>query len=1809
VTDLIQGLYKMRNREESASFFKLSNEDQINFLLSMSMENISKLITFLHTQLQCESYLFAQKSIDLKRHWPMEVETALNDVLYEKDTENVTQEDESKRNVIVDKNHVKDLESFLIKNEVVIASKSDEILCEVMTKSFQSQEALWKQVPLLESITQALTAVNFQLLCGHYVFLRLKLRSIMKILSTKQVKKAWYWSIKDTICQQQQYNQHDTPQKDAMYNIQPWFLIQIEKSSSSTIESANEIARYHRKQRMVKKIQKFWKAHKDVMVNKRKRVKLANHGTVQIVSMEIIDNSVLASSPQRNVGPSIGAGRGRGRGRSSGRGAGRGSIVEGSLGIIAKAASLLHASELAIGAVQNMIESIPASQWTELQIEQLKLLVQESIKQGADISKELVLQKANKLIEEIDQQIKQAKADMDITIGKSSTPLNLESLEMVLNTFQTLGLHEGTGRDVYHTGSDLLFQAKVLMQSVKELLERQYSPAEKEVIALINQLQAINMNIDPKLLAMLDRVKGERDFLRNGLESFFIQYVSNDTAKASKDALIDQLIDAFYQWPHLNMLDLDPSWTSVEFQRVLGVVFPAIDYCNTDLQKTNKDVDVLINALKKVPLKSWILAPLMMSVAYSSPTHFDLYESDCQDLFVEYLTLIINSHDHHVPIHGFMPIVIARLSASTDPRFSQLWLARCDHAIYRKWLTRSECAWLDSPSRSFIQDAAKLPPVSTVAAKGSTVAATELGKLRERWQQLIAQESTLPLQTGSSITAATTLGTAGTNTKLYSDAIEELLDMIGLLQVKRNVIDIFESIVLEMNVPVKSRVLQTYHFLLMGNPGTGKTTVGKLLGRMLHDVGIRKTDKFIETSGEKLVRMGASKAAQLIASAMDGVLFIDEAYALDPAKSQEGAAIAMQLLEEAEANRGKFTIILAGYKQDIEVKLFEYNDGFFRRFPFKLQFEDYTDDELAQIFQQLCERQSWQWTSPDVIRCAARKVGRRRGHKNFGNAGAVRELFEASYRRALKRTNHQVTFVVEDVLGPYPNPDTNPELASALDELNNTIGLQAVKQKIESLIRLAQSNYQLEIAGKDPVAPTLNRVFFGNPGTGKTTIAKLYGRILKGLGFLSDGNWELKQPKDFIGSVVGETQQKTSSLLDRCKGKILIVDEAYGFHGNSIYGKEAIDTMVGMIHGEPGEDIAVIFIGYEKPMRKMFADMNPGLSSRFAIQDPFVFEDYSESELERIAMKALQANKLRMSRQVREALVKTISTQRFAPNFGNARTVVSMITKGKEKLMARDPSLRDLTWSDLGLSSPEEQANSDPFQALRHLFKIDHILKELQVLQSVIKQCEQDGRDIRSFLKNYLFIGNPGTGKTTVARVMANLLNNMGLLARDHVVVRSALELQGDYVGQTKTKVTEAMTEAQGGVLFIDEAYGLFGGGRNGGSSIFAKEAVDQLVALMTAPEHLHNTVVILAGYPGQMQQMLTSSNDGLLSRCTGRLDFPDWDAMDCLLYMKQQFVEESMTFDSDTTEALLRSGLQELCIGSGWANARDCISLVKALYESRAQRGSTLRVYEAVDVNYALASLGNSRVKSTNNLISTRDFPLATDLVNSLLEAPRCAADSALHLKQDQRQQEVQKPQQSQRQNAKEFAAIALKTTKTKVKTTETDPDDLNPIFVALLQACREAGYDDNLIRRKALVVILEAVLQGGVLSEDILSIVMKKIQNRLQTSEVMQILRPQVPIVLDGMKHAILVEELYISKVKDLQNALAKAATKEERDRITREIEQAGQKAREEADIQEKLKQAGTCPMGFTWHPCGNGWRCAGGSHFISSAELMHL
>ena len=119
--------------------------------------------------------------------------------------------------------------------------------------------------------------------------------------------------------------------------------------------------------------------------------------------------------------------------------------------------------------------------------------------------------------------------------------------------------------------------------------------------------------------------------------------------------------------------------------------------------------------------------------------------------------------------------------------------------------------------------------------------------------------------------------------------------------------------------------------------------------------------------------------------------------------------------------------------------------------------------------------------------------------------------------------------------------------------------LDCLPPQVHCLIELARVNYQREVRCEPLHMLPLNRLFLGNPGTGKTSIAKVYGRILKGLGYLSDGSVEVRTPSDLIASAVGGTEEKTAALLEICKGKVLVIDEAYALH-EGMYGAPAPST-------------------------------------------------------------------------------------------------------------------------------------------------------------------------------------------------------------------------------------------------------------------------------------------------------------------------------------------------------------------------------------------------------------------------------------------------------------------------------------------------------------------------------------------------------------------------------------------------------------------------------------------------------------------------
>ena len=1130
---------------------------------------------------------------------------------------------------------------------------------------------------------------------------------------------------------------------------------------------------------------------------------------------------------------------------------------------------------------------------------------------------------------------------------------------------------------------------------------------------------------------------------------------------------------------------------------------------------SHSDLKVAVRELDKPVLGKWTHRHAYLALAFSANTEL---KDDVEDACEDYLGALFESGDEPEVVPAFL-LALSRCYGPCHPKGSALFMMSC--------LRRCNLPQI----RPMMTDAERTAVAVPFGTEGNTApshtpkAAGDHSSPEERWKELKAQPRMMP-----------------------SESLDRLMALTGLKSVKQNALEAYVMVANESALEPDRRVDQTHNFALLGNPGTGKTTVARLIAGMLKELGLRN-DTYSETTGEELSRIGADGVSKLLEKAMGGTLFIDEAYALYPSRNADAAAVAMQMLLYADEMRSKLTIIIAGYKDDIEKELFAFNSGFASRFSYQFVFEDYTEAELAIIFHDMCVEKGWPPENQGVVDVAARRLSRGRGRKNFGNARAARDLFEAAYRRVVVRDTTAKALTTIDIVGPPPDRANVPELGVAMDELEAMIGLDSVKQTIRQMVELVQTNYARELDGKYPYPISLNRAFLGNPGTGKTTVARLYGKILKAAGLLTDGTSELKQPSDLTGSAVGETAQKTADLVKNCKGKVLIIDEAYALN-TSTYGHEAIDALVGLVHGAPGEDVAVVMIGYEKQMKRMFREVNPGLSRRFNLTNAIRFEDFDDNALEKVIMQEVNKSALRLHRTFRAKVVKHLAVERSRPNFGNAGAAVQLVAGARERMVSRDRDAQKLELADFGLNVDAGNGQS----ALAGLVNIVHVETEIKRLRALVMQCERDDKDPCDLLESYVFVGSPGTGKTTVAKVMADALHDIGMLACNTVKVYSGLDLQASFVGQTKDKVNDAIADAQGGVLFIDEAYTLANG-------LYSQEAVDQLVHRMAEPEHLNKTVVILAGYREEMDRMLASANTGLKSRFKRRIDFPDWAASDCVQHIVSVAAKDGYQLQ-DGVDALLLQLLESLKLRPGWANARDSITIYKSLYEARAVRlthsaepGQPSFVEQ--DVQEAMGHLMKQR-------------PEGMAPVAQLGVMFQQAAAPPSH-------NPVETQGESQTENIVQETAH------------DGGPGDDDAVFAALLEACKQAGFDSTHDKRQELVEILRGVEQGADFPPNIVDPIVEK--TKQPKSKALEMLRPQVHRVMAGMLNAIRAEEERLAELKRLEGE--------------KKLEE---KAKLEA-FREKLRQVGPCPAGYSWHREGSGWRCAGGSHVVSDGTLPYM
>ena len=462
------------------------------------------------------------------------------------------------------------------------------------------------------------------------------------------------------------------------------------------------------------------------------------------------------------------------------------------------------------------------------------------------------------------------------------------------------------------------------------------------------------------------------------------------------------------------------------------------------------------------------------------------------------------------------------------------------------------------------------------------------------------------------------------------------------------------------------------HMCFLGNPGSGKTEVARYIAGILYENSILPSPKIVEVDRSGLVSQyfgaTAEKTRRVIASAMGGVLFIDEAYALGNNSDRDitdyGKEAIDTLVKAMEDYRGKFCVILAGYKNEM-LKMLSTNPGFKSRIQFTLDFPNYSRAELKSITELMLKNRHY--TMSDIaLERVLDITDIKRKDANFANAREIRNMLDqvimCQNLRTVGSEDKELGLVdvnkyIQDSKIELPTTGTEKTILSGEEELEQLIGLSSVKRMIRKIKAYAKKNV-------GSYGFNLHMCFQGNPGTGKTEVARILSRILYSAGVLPEAKLVETDSTGLLGRFVGETGPKTQRKIQEAMGGVLFIDEAYALCAGSTvsgasrnYGDEAIAVLLKEMEDHRGQ-FCVVLAGYKNEMEKML-NMNPGFKSR--IQFSIDFPDYSREELGQIATSFLTAKKYGIADDALDRLLDVAEYYRQRPNFANARTIRSIV--------------------------------------------------------------------------------------------------------------------------------------------------------------------------------------------------------------------------------------------------------------------------------------------------------------------------------------------------------------------------------------------------------------------------------------------------------------------------------------------------------------------------------------------------------------------
>ncbi|MEH7111584.1 right-handed parallel beta-helix repeat-containing protein [Neobacillus niacini] len=501
--------------------------------------------------------------------------------------------------------------------------------------------------------------------------------------------------------------------------------------------------------------------------------------------------------------------------------------------------------------------------------------------------------------------------------------------------------------------------------------------------------------------------------------------------------------------------------------------------------------------------------------------------------------------------------------------------------------------------------------------------------------------------------------------------------------------------------------------------------------------------------------------------------------------------------------------------------------------------------------------------------------------------------------------------------------EKNVDLEGILKEINALIGMDNIKKSINEMIQLIQFNRELVKLGIEPEEGNLkvpHIVLHGNPGTGKTTVAKLVGKLYKAMGLLSSGHTIHVNREKLVGEYVGQTAPKTVEKINEAMGGVLFIDEAYELTNKGTkndFGPEAIAVLLEEMENRRGE-FMVIVAGYEKEMEQ-FLEVNPGLKSRFT--QYYQLQDYTPDEMIAIAEKMITEKNREITSDAKSLLHKEFTGlyRKRDRYFSNARTVrnnVDDMYKAQATRCMNTPKeswtkefLLTLTIEDVEAALPKKEEKvfevpinegllSETLSQLNAFIGMDNVKEEIEKLITLVRFYREEGRPLNELSPHTLLLGSPGTGKTEVARIIAKIYEALGILERGDLIEVNRDKLVSQYAGETEKITTKFIDQAIGGTLFIDEAYQL----TQYGNQDPGHKVVEVLLKRMEDDRGFF--IVIAAGYPNNMKQFL-ESNDGLGRRFSRRIEFEDYTPPELMQISEMIVNKKEYVLDAQVQETL----------------------------------------------------------------------------------------------------------------------------------------------------------------------------------------------------------------------------------------------------------------------------------------------------------------